>query len=167
MNIESTYAHASRDGVPHTRTLYEAVNRRQKKSAAQRALRPRAGRFDRQVVVPNPDINGRERILRVHMKNVPLAADVEVKTIARGTPGFSGADLANEPALVDATPEQCAAACVERDDCAAAAGKLRGREGAAGERRREQRRAVSASHPSWACAAANGASRSRGWRYLA
>jgi cell division protease FtsH len=56
-------------------------------------LRP--GRFDRQVVVPNPDINGRERILRVHMKNVPLAADVEVKVIARGTPGFSGADLAN------------------------------------------------------------------------
>ncbi|MBL8553794.1 MAG: ATP-dependent zinc metalloprotease FtsH [Phenylobacterium sp.] len=56
-------------------------------------LRP--GRFDRQVVVPNPDIVGRERILRVHMKNVPLAADVEVRTIARGTPGFSGADLAN------------------------------------------------------------------------
>ena len=56
-------------------------------------LRP--GRFDRQVVVPNPDINGREKILRVHMKNVPLAADVDVKTIARGTPGFSGADLAN------------------------------------------------------------------------
>ena len=56
-------------------------------------LRP--GRFDRQVVVPNPDINGRERILRVHMKNVPLAADVEVKVIARGTPGFSGADLSN------------------------------------------------------------------------
>ncbi len=56
-------------------------------------LRP--GRFDRQVVVPNPDINGRERILRVHMKNVPLAADVDVKVVARGTPGFSGADLAN------------------------------------------------------------------------
>jgi len=56
-------------------------------------LRP--GRFDRQVVVPNPDINGRERIIRVHMKNVPLAADVDVKVIARGTPGFSGADLAN------------------------------------------------------------------------
>jgi cell division protease FtsH len=56
-------------------------------------LRP--GRFDRQVVVPNPDINGRERILRVHMKNVPLAADVDVKVIARGSPGFSGADLAN------------------------------------------------------------------------
>ena len=56
-------------------------------------LRP--GRFDRQGVVGNPDINGRERILRVHMKNVPLAADVNVKTVARGTPGFSGADLAN------------------------------------------------------------------------
>ncbi len=56
-------------------------------------LRP--GRFDRQVVVPNPDINGRERILRVHMKNVPLAADVDVKVVARGSPGFSGADLAN------------------------------------------------------------------------
>jgi cell division protease FtsH len=56
-------------------------------------LRP--GRFDRQVVVPNPDIMGRERILRVHMRNVPLAADVDVKVVARGTPGFSGADLAN------------------------------------------------------------------------
>jgi cell division protease FtsH len=56
-------------------------------------LRP--GRFDRQVVVPNPDVLGREKIIRVHMKNVPLAADVDVKTLARGTPGFSGADLAN------------------------------------------------------------------------
>jgi cell division protease FtsH len=56
-------------------------------------LRP--GRFDRQVVVPNPDVNGRERILRVHMRNVPLSADVDVKVIARGTPGFSGADLSN------------------------------------------------------------------------
>ncbi len=56
-------------------------------------LRP--GRFDRQVVVPNPDVSGREKILRVHMKKVPLASDVEPKTIARGTPGFSGADLAN------------------------------------------------------------------------
>ena len=56
-------------------------------------LRP--GRFDRQVVVPNPDVMGREKIIRVHMKNVPLAADVDVKTLARGTPGFSGADLAN------------------------------------------------------------------------
>ena len=56
-------------------------------------LRP--GRFDRQVVVSNPDVLGREKILRVHMKKVPLAPDVDPKTIARGTPGFSGADLAN------------------------------------------------------------------------
>ncbi len=56
-------------------------------------LRP--GRFDRQIVVPIPDINGREQILRVHMKKVPLAPDVEPKIIARGSPGFSGADLAN------------------------------------------------------------------------
>ena len=56
-------------------------------------LRP--GRFDRQVVVPNPDLSGREKILRVHMRKVPLAPDVEPRTIARGTPGFSGADLAN------------------------------------------------------------------------
>ncbi len=56
-------------------------------------LRP--GRFDRQVVVPNPDVVGREKILRVHMRKVPLASDVDAKIIARGTPGFSGADLAN------------------------------------------------------------------------
>ncbi len=56
-------------------------------------LRP--GRFDRQVVVPNPDIGGREKILKVHMRNVPLAPDANAKVIARGTPGFSGADLAN------------------------------------------------------------------------
>jgi len=56
-------------------------------------LRP--GRFDRQVVVPNPDITGREKIVKVHMRDVPLASDVDPKTIARGTPGFSGADLAN------------------------------------------------------------------------
>jgi cell division protease FtsH len=56
-------------------------------------LRP--GRFDRQVVVPNPDVLGREKILKVHMRKVPLAPDVEPRTIARGTPGFSGADLAN------------------------------------------------------------------------
>ncbi|MBX3504518.1 MAG: ATP-dependent zinc metalloprotease FtsH [Parvibaculum sp.] len=56
-------------------------------------LRP--GRFDRQVVVPNPDVVGREKILKVHMKKVPLAPDVDARTIARGTPGFSGADLAN------------------------------------------------------------------------
>ena len=56
-------------------------------------LRP--GRFDRQVVVPNPDMHGREKILRVHMRKVPLAPDVDPRVIARGTPGFSGADLAN------------------------------------------------------------------------
>jgi cell division protease FtsH len=56
-------------------------------------LRP--GRFDRQIVVPNPDVAGREKILRVHMRKVPLAPDVDPKVIARGTPGFSGADLAN------------------------------------------------------------------------
>ena len=56
-------------------------------------LRP--GRFDRQVTVPNPDVLGREKILKVHMKKVPLAPDADAKVIARGTPGFSGADLAN------------------------------------------------------------------------
>ncbi len=56
-------------------------------------LRP--GRFDRQIMVPNPDVGGREKIRKVHMKNVPLAPDIDPKTIARGTPGFSGADLAN------------------------------------------------------------------------
>jgi cell division protease FtsH len=56
-------------------------------------LRP--GRFDRQVVVPNPDVGGREKILAVHIKKIPLAPDVNIRTIARGTPGFSGADLAN------------------------------------------------------------------------
>ena len=56
-------------------------------------LRP--GRFDRQVVVPSPDVLGREKILKVHMRKVPLAPDVDARTIARGTPGFSGADLAN------------------------------------------------------------------------
>ncbi len=56
-------------------------------------LRP--GRFDRQVVVPNPDVTGREQILKVHVRKVPIAPDVNLKTVARGTPGFSGADLAN------------------------------------------------------------------------
>jgi cell division protease FtsH len=55
----------------------------------------RPGRFDRQVVVPLPDIRGREQILLVHMRKVPLAGDVKAELIARGTPGFSGADLAN------------------------------------------------------------------------
>jgi cell division protease FtsH len=56
-------------------------------------LRP--GRFDRRVVVPRPDIKGREEILRVHMRKVPLNDDVDISVLARGTPGFSGADLAN------------------------------------------------------------------------
>src|SRR5690606_40076657 len=56
-------------------------------------LRP--GRFDRQVVVALPDIRGREHILKVHMRKVPLASDVDPTILARGTPGFSGADLAN------------------------------------------------------------------------
>ena len=66
-------------------------------------LRP--GRFDRQVVVGNPDIDGREKILGVHIKKVPLAPDVDINVIARGTPGFSGADLmnlVNEAALLAA-----------------------------------------------------------------
>ncbi len=56
-------------------------------------LRP--GRFDRQIEVPYPDIQGREKILQVHMRGKPMASDIDVKYIARGTPGFSGADLAN------------------------------------------------------------------------
>ncbi|HLE45152.1 MAG TPA: ATP-dependent zinc metalloprotease FtsH, partial [Methylomirabilota bacterium] len=56
-------------------------------------LRP--ARFDRQVVVPRPDVRGREEILRVHARRIPLAPNVELKVLARGTPGFSGADLAN------------------------------------------------------------------------
>ena len=66
-------------------------------------LRP--GRFDRQIVVPNPDLNGREKILRVHVRKVPLGPDVDLKILARGTPGFSGADLmnlVNEAALLAA-----------------------------------------------------------------
>ncbi len=66
-------------------------------------LRP--GRFDRQIVVPVPDVKGRIEILKVHSKNIPLAPDVELEKIARGTPGFSGADLANlinEAALIAA-----------------------------------------------------------------
>jgi cell division protease FtsH len=66
-------------------------------------LRP--GRFDRQVVVPNPDVIGREKILRVHARKVPLAPDVDLRVMARGTPGFSGADLmnlVNEAALMAA-----------------------------------------------------------------
>jgi cell division protease FtsH len=80
-------------------------------------LRP--GRFDRQVVVPNPDIIGREKILKVHMRKVPLAPDVNAKTIARGTPGFSGADLANlvnEAALIAARKSRRMVTMAEFED---------------------------------------------------
>ncbi|MCE1237587.1 MAG: ATP-dependent zinc metalloprotease FtsH [Hyphomicrobiales bacterium] len=66
-------------------------------------LRP--GRFDRQITVPNPDVNGREKILKVHVRKVPMAPDVDLRILARGTPGFSGADLmnlVNEAALLAA-----------------------------------------------------------------
>ncbi|MBH0113898.1 ATP-dependent zinc metalloprotease FtsH [Novosphingobium sp. YJ-S2-02] len=80
-------------------------------------LRP--GRFDRQVVVPVPDIEGREKILSVHMKKVPLAPDVNARVIARGTPGFSGADLANlvnEAALLAARRSKRLVAMQEFED---------------------------------------------------
>ena len=80
-------------------------------------LRP--GRFDRQVVVPVPDIEGREKILAVHMTKVPLAPDVNARTIARGTPGFSGADLANlvnEAALLAARRKKRLVAMQEFED---------------------------------------------------
>jgi cell division protease FtsH len=80
-------------------------------------LRP--GRFDRQVVVPIPDIEGREKILAVHMKKVPLAPDVNPRVIARGTPGFSGADLANlvnEAALLAARRNKRLVAMQEFED---------------------------------------------------
>jgi cell division protease FtsH len=80
-------------------------------------LRP--GRFDRHVVVPNPDLGGREKILRVHMRKVPLAPDVEPRIIARGTPGFSGADLANlvnEGALLAARRGKRVVTMIELED---------------------------------------------------
>jgi len=80
-------------------------------------LRP--GRFDRQVVVPNPDVLGREQILKVHMRKVPLAPDVDAKIIARGTPGFSGADLANlvnEAALLAARKNKRLVTMAEFED---------------------------------------------------
>ncbi len=80
-------------------------------------LRP--GRFDRQVVVPRPDIEGRAKILDVHTKKVPLAPDVDVRVIARGTPGFSGADLANlvnEAALLAARRAKRLVAMQEFED---------------------------------------------------
>jgi cell division protease FtsH len=80
-------------------------------------LRP--GRFDRQVVVPNPDILGREMILKVHLRKVPLGPDVVAKVIARGTPGFSGADLANlvnEAALLAARRNRRVVSMQELED---------------------------------------------------
>ena len=80
-------------------------------------LRP--GRFDRQVVVPNPDIRGRELILKVHLRKVPSAPDVDPKIIARGTPGFSGADLANlvnEAALLAARKNHRVVSMQEMED---------------------------------------------------
>ena len=80
-------------------------------------LRP--GRFDRQVVVPNPDVTGREKILKVHTRNTPLAPNVDLKTIARGTPGFSGADLANlvnEAALMAARRSKRLVTMLELED---------------------------------------------------
>ena len=71
--------------------ILAATNRRDVLDPA--LLRP--GRFDRQVTVPNPDIKGREKILKVHARKTPLGPDVDLRIIARGTPGFSGADLAN------------------------------------------------------------------------
>jgi cell division protease FtsH len=85
-------------------------------------LRP--GRFDRQVVVPLPDIRGREQILNVHMRKVPVAPDVRADIIARGTPGFSGADLANlvnEAALFAARGNK---RLVEMDDFESAKDKI-------------------------------------------
>ncbi|UHD45012.1 ATP-dependent zinc metalloprotease FtsH [Aureimonas altamirensis] len=80
-------------------------------------LRP--GRFDRQVMVPNPDVGGREKILKVHVRNVPLAPNVDLKTIARGTPGFSGADLSNlvnEAALMAARRSKRLVTMLEFED---------------------------------------------------
>lgn len=80
-------------------------------------LRP--GRFDRQVVVANPDIHGREEILAVHVRKVPLAPDVDIRVIARGTPGFSGADLANlvnEAALLAARRNKFKVTMKEMED---------------------------------------------------
>ncbi|RCS23718.1 ATP-dependent metallopeptidase FtsH/Yme1/Tma family protein [Phyllobacterium salinisoli] len=80
-------------------------------------LRP--GRFDRQVVVPNPDVAGREKILKVHVRNVPLAPNVDLKILARGTPGFSGADLmnlVNEAALMAARRNKRLVTMLEFED---------------------------------------------------
>jgi cell division protease FtsH len=79
----------------------------------------RPGRFDREIVVPNPDIVGREHILKVHVRKVPLATSVDLKAVARGTPGFSGADLmnlVNEAALLAARRQKSAVGMREFED---------------------------------------------------
>ena len=79
----------------------------------------RPGRFDRQVVVPRPDVRGREKILEVHTKNMPLEKDIDLAIIARGTPGFSGADLANlvnEAALLAARRNRETVSMTELDE---------------------------------------------------
>src|SRR4030081_2388921 len=96
-------------------TLIAATNRPDVLAPA--LLRP--GRFDRQVVVPNPDVVGREQILKVHVRKVPLAPDVNLKTVARGTPGFSGADLmnlVNEAALMAARRNKRMVTQIEFED---------------------------------------------------
>ena len=92
-------------------------------------LRP--GRFDRQVVVPNPDVVGREQILKVHVRKVPLAPDVNLKTIARGTPGFSGADL-------DEPRQRSGADGGAAQQAHGHAGRVRGRQGQGDDGRRAQ-----------------------------
>ena len=80
-------------------------------------LRP--GRFDREIVLANPDVVGRERILGVHLRAVPLSVEVDLKAVARGTPGFSGADLmnlVNEAALLAARRGKSAVGSIEFDD---------------------------------------------------
>ncbi len=80
-------------------------------------LRP--GRFDRQITVPNPDVNGREKILKVHVRKVPVAPDVDLRVLARGTPGFSGADLmnlVNEAALLAARRNKRLVTMLEFED---------------------------------------------------
>ncbi len=101
----------SNDGV----ILIAATNRPDVLDPA--LLRP--GRFDRQVVVPNPDVKGREGILKVHARKVPLAKNVDLKIVARGTPGFTGADLANlinEAALLAARADKTEVEMVDLEE---------------------------------------------------
>ena len=92
-------------------------------------LRP--GRFDRQVIVGRPDVRGREEILRVHARKIPLSPDVDLSVLARATPGFSGADLAN---LVN----EAALYAARKNRKAVDAGRLRGREGQGPDGRRAE-----------------------------